>query len=470
MSNPALLMLLERLLWPVPRVRWEAGRSLARLIREGDVETANGLLNWISARRLESEAVLGLGIIDAFDLGACFEFAGVSKAVRAPSHLSDWLLKQNFSNAHGLSSFRYTVSPSEPATLPQHVEAWFERYREQAALPIFSSVLARLEQVTAFPFQRYWEHDWRWLQATHPRPVSAAGFSYFFFGRNRGRSGHFVHGQGELYVSAYLRTLAFAAITGKVSHEAAENYAMPALTMNRGLADVEPVERPDWTRDILPCSAGQTKELAQKLWESAEAAAQSGEVPIALKVVDLDAKGFIEFDLTLTIGPSGFTVGPAEAKTLKSLEVGEHSGKMEGLVYPEAGIDPLSIDHPLIMAQGVLPTNIGHVHSDMVLDIRLASPYVFRTHANLQCSPSHICLEAGPNVLSRWIHWYADWEPTTFTELTSSVGSMTTVLKSSLDKLRASHGVETARLVQLRRATMHEMHQELEVEVEAYWI
>ena len=28
MTNPILQMLLERLLWPVPRVRWEVARSL----------------------------------------------------------------------------------------------------------------------------------------------------------------------------------------------------------------------------------------------------------------------------------------------------------------------------------------------------------------------------------------------------------------------------------------------------------
>ena len=87
MTNLTLQMLLERLLWPVPRVRWEVARNLARLIREGDREAASGLLNWISARRLESEAILGLGIIDAFDLGAYFEFNEVYKAIQAPSHL-----------------------------------------------------------------------------------------------------------------------------------------------------------------------------------------------------------------------------------------------------------------------------------------------------------------------------------------------------------------------------------------------
>ena len=180
MTSPALQMLLERLLWPVPRVRWEAGRSLARLIREGDEEAARGLINWISARQLESEVILGLGVIDAFDLGAYFEFADVSEAVRVPSHLSDWLLKQNFTDASGLSSFRYAVSPSEPATLSQHEDAWFDRYRRWAVPPIFSLVLARLEQETAFPFRRRWEHDWRWLQAD-PSPSGSRVSSFFLW-------------------------------------------------------------------------------------------------------------------------------------------------------------------------------------------------------------------------------------------------------------------------------------------------
>ena len=185
MTSPALLMLLERLLWPAPRVRWEAARSLARLIREEDREAARGLLNWISARELESEAVLGLGIIDAFDLSTYFEFAEVSEAVRSPSHLSDWLLKRNFTDARGLTPIRYAVSPSEPAALPQSEEAWFDRYLKWAVPPIFSVVLTELQQSTGFPFLARWEHDWRWLQATHPRP--AAEYPRFFSGGGRDR-------------------------------------------------------------------------------------------------------------------------------------------------------------------------------------------------------------------------------------------------------------------------------------------
>ena len=468
MTSPVLLMLLERLLWPVPRVRWEAGRSLARLIREGDREAANGLLNWISARRLESEAVLGLGIIDAFDLGAYFKFTDVSKTVQVPSHLSDCLLKKNFTDARGLSPFRYAISPSEPATLPRDEEAWFDRYRKWAVSPMFSSALTRLQQLTGFPFRMRWEHNWRWLQATDPRP--AAEYPYFFSGGDQGRVGQFDHGQRELYVSAYLRTLAYASITGSIPHEVAEHYTMLALTMNRGLADLEPIDRPNWAQNLLPCDAGRTKELAQKLWACAEAATKPGEVPLALRVVDFDTKDFVEFDSTLTIGPPGFTAGPAKAKKLNDLIANERPGEMVGLVGQNAGIDPLYIEHSFAMTQGVLQDFIGRVHIDIACNIRLASPYVFGTPANVQCGPSEIRLEAGGDVLSRWVHWYADWKPTMFRELRSSVGSITTVLKSSLDELRASHGLEIAQLVRIRRGTRQEIYKEHEVEAESYWI
>ena len=468
MTSPALLMLLERLLWPVPRVRWEAGRSLARLIREGDREATRGLLNWISTRQLESEAVLGLGVIDAFDLGAYFEFADVSKVVQAPSHLSDWILKRNFTDTSGLSPIRYAISPSEPATLPQHQDAWFERYRKWAVPPMFSLALTRLQESTGLPFLKRWEHDWRWLQTTDPRP--AAEYPHFFYGGDRSRVGQFDHGQREIYISAYLRMLAYAAIHGRMPHDLAEHYAMLALTMNRGLADLEPVDRPDWARNFLPCEDGSMKELAQKLWASAEAATKPGEVLIALRVVDLDTKGFVEFDLTMTIGPSGFTAGPANAEELDTLVANERPGEMAGLVGRETGINPLFVELPIAITQRIQPEIIGRVHIEVNLNVRLASPYVFGTPANVQCGPSEIRLETGTEVLSRWVHWYTNWEPTIFPELGSTVSSMTTVLKSRLDKLRASQGAEIARLVRVRRGARQEIFGKCEVETESYWV
>ena len=143
---------------------------------------------------------------------------------------------------------------------------------------------------------------------------------------------------------------------------------------------------------------------------------------------------------------------------------------MAGLVGRETGPDPLSIECPLAMTQEIIPEALGSVHMDMALNIRLASPYLFGTSANVQCGSSDIRLKAGADVLSRWIHWYADWEPTISRELGSYVCSMTTVLESSLDRLRASYGMEIARLVRVRKAARQEIHQEVEVEPEAFWM
>lgn len=467
MTSPALLMLLERLLWPVPRVRWEAGRSLAHLIREKDRETADGLLKWISARRLESEVILGLGVIDAFDLSNYFKSSEVSEAVQVPSLLSDFLLKKNYSNVAGLSPFRYAVSPLEPATLHPLQEAWFDRYRKWAVPKVFTIELTQLQQQTFFPFLMRWEHDWRWLQATNPRPV--ADYPHYFSGGDRSRVGQFDHGQRELYVSAYLRTLAYAFITGSISHEVAEHYALLALTMNRGLADLEPITRPDWAQNLLPCDAVRTKDVAQKLWSCAEDTARSGEVPVAFRVVDFDTDNFIEFDTTLAIGAPGFIAGPAEVKELDTLIMNERPGEMAGVVDQDSGPDPRFTECPLSLTQGVIQDFIGRAHIDIACNLRLASPYLFETPARIQCSPSEIFFEAGGNVLTRWVHWYADWGPAMFRELESTIGSMSTVLKSSLDKLCASGDVEVARLVRVRRGTRQAIYDKHEVEIESFW-
>lgn len=468
MRSPALQMLIERLLWPIPRVRWEAARSLARLIREEDKVAATALLDWIHARRLESEVVLGLGIIDAFELGDYFEFADVTKSIRAPSLLSDSLLKRNFSEASGLSPTRYARSPSEPAMLPQHQEIWFDRYREKAVPPIFSYLLTHLQELTDFPFMMDWQYEWRWLQTTNPRPELER--PRFFFRSRPYLPCNFHAGQRELYLSAYLRTLAFAAMTGAIPLDVAESYAMYALTLNRGLAELGPVERPDWSKHLLPCDDECTKELAQNLWTSAADDVSPGEALLALRVVDFEEDGFIELDTTLVIGPPGFTGYPAEAVTLDVLTLNTRSGEMAGLLGQNPDFVPPSFERPLRMTQQISPEALGSVHIDMALNIRLAAPDIFGTPVTVECGSSEVRLKAGAGVLSRWIHWYADWEPAISRDLGSAVCSMTTVSKANLDRLRASYGMEIARLVRVRRAVGQNIHREDEVKTEAYWM
>ena len=467
MSNHAVAMLLERLLWPVPRIRWEVGRSVAELVRDENREASNGLLNWIGRRKLESEVILGLGIIDAFDLGGYFELSAVSKAVRAPSHLSDWILNRNFATTGASSPFRYAVSSSEPPQLPLHVESWFDRYREWAVPPLFTDRLERLGKLAHRSFLERWRHEWGWLQGTDGRP--AAEYPYFFSVGDRHRRGQFDHGQRELYVSAYLRTLAFAALSGAIRHHQATSYSLAALTMNRGLADLQPIVRPEWTVGLLPCDDGRVKEIARELWAGAEATIGDGEVPLRVRVADHDVNGFVEFEIALVIGPSGLTLGPPNARDLGLLTTEECRGEFAGLVGRRAGGGGVPVTLPLVMTQQITPEDIGRAHVDVAVNIRLASPYVFGAPGRIRCGPSEIRLDGGRSMLSRWIHWYADWQPAIFPELETVVGSVTTVSRESVERLCARPNVEIARLVRVRHAVRPQTYSQPEVEAQAFW-
>ena len=71
--------------------------------------------------------------------------------------------------------------------------------------------------------------------------------------------------QGEMLVSAYLRTLAYAMHMGKIRADQAEYHAMLALPMNRGLAELEPVERPGWRRNLLQRWRDSGQELVEEI-------------------------------------------------------------------------------------------------------------------------------------------------------------------------------------------------------------
>ena len=469
MITPALQMLLERLLWPVPRIRWEAGRSLANLIREGNAEAKEGLLGWIQARALESEVVLGLGIIDAFDLGSFFGFEEVSAAVRAPSILSDWILQKNFCCTGRLSPFRYAASRPEPAPLPQYQKAWFNRFRKAAVAPRFSITLAELGQQHHFRFLGQWEHEWGWLQSRHSRPP-LSGPEFFWRGDLRS-VGQLHHGQREVFASAYLRTLAYSANIGAVPFEIAEDAALVALTMNRGLADLLPIERPDWTRGLLSRNLGDSKVVAQELLSCAESTTQPGEMPISFRAIDVGREGFVEFDCRLVIGHGGFTKGSADSRTLREMLVDDQPGEMAGLVNPDArSVDLRSSTLSYPLSRPFMPEYPGSVHVEFSLNIELASPHVLGTWAKVQCEPSEIRLTVGDDVLSRWVHWYTDWEPASFDDLDSYIGSLCTVAETKVDELLRRTDLETAWLAQVRTAKRPKSYLKPETHTETFWM
>ena len=172
----------------------------------------------------------------------------------------------------------------------------------------------------------------------------------------------------------------------------------------------------------------------------------------------------------MSLVPCGYTKSTLELDQLHNLPVNESPGRLTGTVGRSEGVNPRNIVRPLALSQIIELDFVGRAHIEMVMNVRLASPSIFGTLANLRCNQNKIRLETNNGVFSRWIHWYTNWEPTTFPELKSTVGSITTVSKASLDRLQLLKGMEIKPITKVRRATRSMPHCDYKVDTDVFWV
>jgi hypothetical protein len=434
LSHPALDVLMTRLLWPVPRVRLETARAIAGLIRGGDRNAGDALLNWISERTYESEAVLGLNIIEAFDLASYFKFAQVRDAVKAPSHLSDWILKANFHEEAGLFPFRYDYAPPGQAPVPDRIRAVFSAFN--GVPQMFQSHLKHLEEVSSLPFVDRWRHEWEWLQVDDHRDMGDP--SYFFHG-DREKTGQFDFQDRETYVSAYLRTLAFAAAEWGLPHDMAEQHSRAGLTLNRGLAGLEPISRPAWSSGIIPVGRD-LRSTAARIWEAASSDVPSGQSLSALRAMEVVGTGYAVFEFDRVTGnAASFADGvPPSERPWSYLA---NAARYEGGLYP--GQDTREDE---VAARKVCSTtmvfDVGRGSVELVTHVRMPSPRMSARPFCVECASDHIDIRTDDEVIASWRHWYADWDPTSPRDVHGLVGFATTVRSSILDRYCERHGLK----------------------------
>ena len=326
-------------------------------------------------------------------------------------------------------------------------------------------VIFRLQQFIGFPFLRRWNHEWRWLQVNHARPP--AEYPLYFSRGERSRRDWFDHAQRELYVSAYLRTLAYAAMRGSISDAQAEHLSLLGLPFTRGLGDLEPIQRPDWAYDLKSRASEDPAALARCLWDHAADACIVGEMPIALRVFEADREGFCELDVTMTIEPSDYdSTDIVEIEHFDPFVCDQEIGRFEGHVDQVPAIRAASITRPMSLVQGFQPKFPGRAHIEIGMDVRFASPRAFGMAGRIVCDGSEIRMETASDVFSRWIHWYANWEPVSFPQLGPSVCSLVTVSKPYIDDLEQLLATRLGHWAIVKQATRSSRFGEYEVKSE----
>ena len=462
-------MLAARLRWPAPRIRWEAATSIAGLIREGNRDMRQGLIDWIDRRTLESEVIIGLGVIDAFRLAEHFDIAALYTAIRAPSVLSDWMLARNFGDIDGLDGSRHAFAPDVEVKLSPQLAASFDRHRKFAVPPIFASTLASLERRTGLALTARWEHEWRWLQSLERLPIGEYP-EYFFSGSNKGEIGPFDGAQREVFASAYLRVLHWAERVHNVPRKALELQSLIALTMNRGLADIGPVRRPRWAHITLPAVADPAIE-ARRIWDKASAGLPPAERLISLNLAETCETSFAEYRFRLVAVPRNSTLddedGPVEYGAITLVD---EPGSFSGGAATHADFGDVTIDRPVELAQKVSPYGFGRVHIDLFADIAILSPLLAGEGLTVDPRGGEVRACIGRRIASRWRYWYAGWSPAHPVNLQTRAPSLATARSDLLDRIAERHNVGFGIWVDIQRGTRETSYREMEVTSEGLWL
>lgn len=462
----SLSLLLERLHWPVPRVRWEAARQLARLIADCDRTAHDGLLTWGAALRLESDAVMLPSIVHAFGLQTHFSFDELHQAISAPSILSDALVGALYpADARRLFSFRFDYSRvAPPGSRP---DPRFDEGLGTLVPLIFRSVLRTEQRRTTLPFIDQWRIEWQTLQDRFAEPYTSHP-DYFFAG-DRGSRGSLDVRQRAVFVSAYLRTLAAAHLMWGMPRSYAVDLAQFALPFNGALASFDASERQPWSTNFLGrFEAMGPVPFIRELWRKAAATIEPGFEPIALDVIDHNE------DLAVRVQVQRALEGEAENGDAITALAPPAWVTSKGSPWSLEGSIPLAqwqADEPGLrpLCVAVHPEAFGRAHIDLYAGGRLllADPLLATGETALACQADRITLTDAAGLLSTLHLWYADWTPTHPEDMTQT-GSMTTCRSSALRDLRRDCHVRTPRLAKIRVARRKHSYEPFEFEDKTY--
>jgi hypothetical protein len=446
-QSPALALLLERLHWPIPRVRWEAARQVAGLIAAGDQAARDALLSWASRQHLECDALMVPSLVHSFDLVGVYSFNDLNAAVQAPSLLSDALLLKLYpGNEQRLPPSRFRFASSWGAAASRG----FEDGLGTVVPLIFKSALETEQDRSDLPFLGRWKAEWSELQRLFPGPYT--NYPGFFLGGDRGCTTRADLKLRAVYVSAFLRTLSYAHVVWKMPRELASVAAELALPFNEGLSKFSTSTRPRWSLRLLErVEKVGPPIVARKLWRGAAATLPKGFEPIALDVTDYDGEKAVRIEMQRVIqgrGPDGVPVRSLGHPPWVTIQPRRYS--MEGFLTDsvswteEGGLIPVTVvAHPVAL---------GRAHIDVSIDrLQFASPYLARGSLRITCRGDRINAEDDDGLLSTLRLWYSNWQPTHPEEFTP-VGHLTACRSTALREFKSYYGVDVPRLARVRTA------------------
>jgi hypothetical protein len=235
-------------------------------------EVTQALLAWTTEQRLESIACFGLLVLfRAKAAGATIpSWEAVAPSISKPSLLS-WLI---VSNLYGKSAGELEIGTLHSGSPPEgfQVAAYFGKYAKSLVPPIYLDRAERIDRRNCPGFLRQWEFEWTRLVELTGFPLNNPYVSFWM----RQDDDHLVCVDlplSEVYRSAFLRALAWAAESGEIGLRESFWLAAQTCPIDLGLWVVPPSRAPDiWpknppTNESLETVPGWVAGELMKMWE-----------------------------------------------------------------------------------------------------------------------------------------------------------------------------------------------------------
>ena len=458
-------MLLARLDWPIPSVRWWAIQEVASLLTSetygGQVEAA--LIEYLSAAKFETEVV---ELLFVFWLATQDGYAVPDKlgtAITARSQLSSLLLHDaGYSGASkGSLSSPLLLAPTtfqQPEDLVKALGSEVPR--------IFETLLRGLEKKSNYPFLAQYAFEWTssltrrqaiWLDVTH------------FYSREReGVTGQFVSQASHRGRSAYLRVLEVAREYWGLPDRVATDYSLMALPIEPLLAKLRPA-RPTWLVQWSPELTADSETLSTYVrnlvtrFEHENGNQVLGAFSCLIHQSNLEV-----LDLTITLWSrlSDAKVGAQHLTELTSNEKLHNKLHLDGLSMagwcePDDSLSKLANSgaKTIPVAGRAYPTRYGYLNTE-VTSRGIYAPLQMIGDTVIEVSPLDTMLAYSMNkvVVGTSQIWNMEWQPYHLREIGPHCGICLMLIKDNLPlfQVRPKEYLYLWELKKLSRRQEHE--------------
>ena len=413
LGREALDFLVVRLSWPVPLVRWRAARALRDLVDAPATrsEATGQLLRCLAAARCESEVCTILTVFLMARAVARPALSVLATTLLHPSILASVLLR----HLGGTGDLEWEQAHSGAAPDEFEPEAYFEEFRTAHVPPILSTNLTRLERTSRQPFMRQWAFEWQRLQ--NATGVPRTEYPYYFDSFSEVRSGiigQYIQGQGELYRSAYLRTLALAVDRWRLPAGLAETHAMYVVPAVPGLFEIDPVKRPAWLGDIPERCAASTDDLGRFARELIDVSRTLEMRPVSLDIpIDSAVAQYGALEISAFLVTDEFTT---EHVPQNRIELADFEAAFSiGGERPETPLPLYSDVGPGAAAPvcpSMLPQPYGYWQGHyFATGLPVPASYVVPSSTHLRCTRGGLELVNSNRIVAKTAFWHDRWSP-----------------------------------------------------------